>query len=197
MSHGQEAGLYKVPQSAVGIRTLRTKIMEALDDVRRAPDDERAINGWRELCSYGLAIIQDVAQRGKLPENNGTVDWKAEVERLQKEWNEMKTSEKTSITTNREGGFTVITFFWDSVVAEVPPELFMQGMAVMDREKYNAICHRLMQFWGSCLSIMMASKELMLDDQVETPIMPDDRYSRDKMKGGMDRWKAEKASDKR
>jgi hypothetical protein len=129
--------------------------------------------------------------------NNGTVDWKSEVVRLQKEWGEMKTSEKTNITTNREGDFTVISMQWDSYVGEVPPELFMQGVQVMDKEKYNAICHRLMQFWGSCLSIIMASGELVLDDKVETPVLADDRYSRDKMKGGMDRWKAEKASDKR
>lgn len=196
MSSGLESELYKVPQAAVGIRTLRTKIIEALDDVRHAPDDERAVNGWRELCSYGLAIIQDIAQRGKLPSDNGTVDWKQEVARLQKEWLEMKTSEKTSITTNREGEFLLISMNWDAYLAEVPPELFMQGVEVMDKEKYNAICHRLMQFWGSCLSIIMASGELVLDDKVETPIMPDDRYSRDKMKGGMDRWKSEKAKDR-
>ena len=196
MSYGPETDLYKVPQQAVGIRTLRSKIIEALDDVRRAPDDERAVNGWRELCSYGLAIILDIAQRGKLPENNGTLDWKAEVARLQKEWREMKTSEKTEITTNQAGDSLLVSMRWDSIVGEVPPELFMQGVAVMDKEKYNAICHRLMQFWGSCLSIMMASGELVLDDKVETPIMPDDRYSRDKMKGGMDRWKTEKAPNR-
>ena len=194
--YGGESDLYKMPQQAVGIRTLRTKVIEALDDVRRAPDDERAVNGWRELCSYGLAIVQDIAQRGKLPENNGTVDWRAEVARLQKEWGEMKTSEKTEITTNREGDYTVISMRWDSIVGEVPPELFMQGVQVMDKEKYNAICHRLMQYWGSCLSIIMASGELVLDDKVETPVLADDRYSRDKMKGGMDRWKAEKAKDR-
>jgi len=194
--YGGESDLYKMPQQAVGIRTLRTKVIEALDDVRRAPDDERAVNGWRELCSYGLAIVQDIAQRGKLPENNGIVDWRAEVTRLQKEWGEMKTSEKTEITTNREGDYTVISMRWDSIVGEVPPELFMQGVQVMDKEKYNAICHRLMQFWGSCLSIIMASGELVLDDKVETPVLADDRYSRDKMKGGMDRWKAEKAKDR-
>ena len=196
MSYGPEQELYKVPQAAVGIRTLRTKIIEALDDVRHAPDDERAVNGWRELCSYGLAIVQDIAQRGKLPTDNGTVKWKDEVVRLQKAWEDMKTSEKTSITTNREGEYVLIGMNWDAYVAEVPPELFMQGVAVMDKEKYNAICHRLMQFWGSCLSIIMASGELVLDDKVETPIMPDDRYSRDKMKGGMDRWKTEKASNR-
>jgi hypothetical protein len=196
MSYGQENDLYKMPQQAVGIRTLRTKIIEALDDVRHAPNDERAVNGWRELCSYGLSIVIDITQRGKLPVNNGTVDWKAEVQRLQKEWGEMKTSEKTEITTNREGDYTVISMRWDSIVGEVPPELFMQGVQVMDKEKYNAICHRLMQFWGSCLSIIMASGELVLDDKVETPVLADDRYSRDKMKGGMDRWKAEKAKDR-
>jgi hypothetical protein len=196
MSYGPESDLYKVPQQAVGIRTLRTKIIEALDDVRRAPDDERAVNGWRELCSYGLAIVLDVTQRGKLPENNGTVDWKAEVQRLQKEWGEMKTSEKTEITTNQVGDSILISMRWDSIVGEVPPELFMQGVQVMDKEKYNAICHRLMRFWGSCLSIIMASGEMVLDDKIETPIMPDDRYSRDKMKGGMDRWKTEKAPNR-
>jgi hypothetical protein len=196
MGYGGDSDLYKAPQAAVGIRTLRTKIIEALDDVRRAPDDERAVNGWRELCSYGLSIVLDIAQRKKLPENNGTVDWPAEVKRLQKEWNEMKTSEKTNITTNREGGYTVMSLQWDSYVGEVPPELFMQGVAVMDKEKYNAICHRLMQFWGSCLSIIMASGELVLDDKVETPVLADDRYSRDKMKGGVDRWKSEKAKER-
>jgi len=90
----------------------------------------------------------------------------------------------------------LISMQWDAYIAEVPPELFMQGVQVMDKEKYNAICQRLMQFWGSCLSIIMASGELVLDDKVETPIMPDDRYSRDKMKGGMDRWKTEKAPNR-
>lgn len=196
MSYGPEHDLYKVPQQAVGIRTLRTKVIEALDDVRHAPDDERAVNGWRELCSYGLAIVLDITQRGKLPVNNGTLDWKAEVARLQKEWREMKTSEKTSIRTDREGGRLIVSMQWDSYIAEVPPELFMQGVQVMDKEKYNAICHRLMQFWGSCLSIIMASGELVLDDKVETPVLADDRYSRDKMKGGVDRWKSEKAKDR-
>ena len=196
MSYGPEGDLYKVPQAAVGIRTLRSKVIEALDDVRRAPDDERAVNGWRELCSYGLSIVVDITQRGKLPVDNGTVDWQSEVVRLQKEWGQMRTSEKTEINLIREGGMAKYSMQWDTVVGIFAPAEFELGIRVMDKEKYNAICHRLMQFWGSCLSIMMASGELVLDDKVETPVMPDDRYSRDKMKGGMDRWKTEKASER-
>jgi len=194
MGYGPESDLYKVPQAAVGIRTLRTKLIECLDDVRRAPNDEIAVNGWRELCSYGLAIVQDVAQREKLPVDNGTLDWKGEVSRLQKEWQELKTSEKTEIKLVREGGREKYSIEWDHYVGSFAPAEFEMGVRIMDKEKYNAICHRLMQFWGSCLSIIMAAGELVLDDKVETPVMPDDRYSRDKMKGGIDRWKTEKES---
>ena len=196
MSYRPEDDVYRTPQSAVGIRTLRTKIIEALDDVRRAPNDEAAQNGWRELCSFGLAIVVDVVQRDKLQTNINMMDWKAEVEQLKKEWRGLKTSEKTEIEISREGNFEYYSVQWDSYVGKFARADLSQGVAIMDKEKYNAICHRLMQFWGRCLSIMMASGEMILDDKIETPVLPDDRYSRDKMKGGMDRWKSEKAKDR-
>lgn len=196
MSYRPDDDVYRAPQSAVGIRTLRTKIIEALDDVRRAPNDEAAQNGWRELCSFGLAIVVDVVQRDKLQMNVNMMDWKAEVEQLKKEWRGLKTSEKTEIEISREGNFEYYSVQWDSYVGKFARADLSQGVAIMDKEKYNAICHRLMQFWGRCLSIMMASGEMVLDDKIETPILPDDRYSRDKMKGGVDRWKTEKAKDR-
>jgi len=196
MGHGPGADFFRTPQSSVSIRTLRTKIIEALDDVRHALNDEAAQNGWRELCSFGLAIVLDVVQRGKLPQNIGTMDWAAEVEELKREWLGLKTSEKTEIEISREGNFEYYSVQWDSYVGKFARGDLNQGVAIMDKEKYNAICHRLMQFWGRCLSIIMASGEMILDDKIETPVLPDDRYSRDKMKGGMDRWKSEKTSEK-
>jgi hypothetical protein len=196
MGYGPESDFFRVPQSAVSIRTLRTKIIEVLDDVRRAPNDEVALNGWRELCSYGLAIVLDIVQRGRLPENNGSIDWMAEVEALKKDWRNLKTSEKTEIEISREGDFEFYSVQWDTIVGKFARADLSQGVAIMDKEKYNAICHRLMQFWGRCLWIIMASGEMVLDDKIETPVLPDDRYSRDKMKGGIDRWKTEKGTDR-
>lgn len=184
MSYGPEPG-QGIPTQTMFIRNVRSKTFELLDFISHCPDSQTALNAWRELCAFGYATVKDLDDRGLLPTKEDTkTDWKAYIARIEKLWDELKTSEKTNITTNREGDFVVITMQWDSYVAEVPPQLFMQGVQVMDKEKYDAIAHRMAQFWGYCQYVLYSCGVFRIDHQIDVPV-PLDSYSGEQMQAGI------------
>jgi len=184
MSYGTESG-QGIPSSTAFIRNVRSKVFELLDYISHCENSESAMNAWRELCAFGYAKVMDLDDRGWLPTpETSKTDWKAHIARISKLWDELKTSEKTEIKTNREGDFITISIQWDSLVGEVPPELFMQGVAVMDKEKYDAIAHRMAQFWGYCEFVLYSCDVLKIDHPIEIP-MPLDAYSGEQMAAGI------------
>lgn len=193
MSYGPEyAG---IPQQTAFVRTVRSKVIQLIDEITHCNNDEAALNGWRQLCAYGIAIVMDLEQQGKIPtKKDDGEDWRALVNRLKKDWNELKTSEKTQIEIGREGNFEYYLVQWDSYVGKFARADLNQGVAIMDREKYNAICHRLMQFWGLCESILFASGALSLSDKVEVPL-PMDSYGADQLFEGVSSRKVLKRQD--
>ena len=193
MSYGQNPG-QGIPATTAFIRNVRSKVFELLDYISHCETSESAMNAWRELCAFGYAKVMDLDDRGLLPTpETSKTDWKAYITRISKMWDELKTSEKTEIKTNREGNFTTISIQWDSYVGEVPPELFMQGIAVMDKEKYDAVAHRLAQFWGYCEFVLYSCDVLKIDHQIDIP-MPLDSYGADQMQAGIGSRKVPKRS---
>lgn len=184
MSYGPESG-QGIPSSTAFIRNVRSKVFELLDYISHCPNSESALNAWRELCAFGYATVMDLDDRGLLPTpETSKTDWKAQIARISKLWDELKTSEKTEIKTNREGNFLTMSIQWDSYVGEVPPELFEQGVRVMDKEKYDAIGHRMAQFWGYCEFVLYSCGVISIKDQIEIP-MPLDSYSGEQMQAGI------------
>ena len=178
MSYGPESG-QGIPSSTAFIRNVRSKVFELLDFISHCPNSESAVNAWRELCAFGYATVMDLDDRGLLPKaDTSKTDWEGVITRIGKLWDELKTSEKTNITTNQTGDSILISMQWDSYVAEVPPELFEQGVRVMDKEKYDAIAHRMAQFWGYCEFVLYSCDVFNIKDQIEIP-MPLDTYTDD------------------
>ena len=178
MSYGPESG-QGIPSSTAFIRNVRSKVFELLDFISHCPNSESAVNAWRELCAFGYATVMDLDDRGLLPKaDTSKTDWEGVIARIGKLWDELKTSEKTNITTNQTGDSILISMQWDSYVAEVPPELFEQGVRVMDKEKYDAIAHRMAQFWGYCEFVLYSCDVFNIKDQIEIP-MPLDTYTDD------------------
>lgn len=181
MSYGPD-DWYRSPGGAISVKNIRSKIIELQDHIADCENDERALNGWRELCAYGLALVMDVEAQKKLPSNDGGTDWNALVRRLKEDWDKLKTSEKTLIEIGREGNFEYYMVQWDSYVGTFARGDLPQGVAIMDKEKYNAICHRLMQFWGLCEAVLFASGVFVIDDKIEIPEKPANVYTDDHMR---------------
>ena len=178
MSYSPEPDFYRSPGGTVSVKNIRSKIIELKEYIGHCESDEQAINAWREICTYDLALLMDAEQQGKVPKViDGGTDWSALVKRLKKEWDELRTSEKTEVKTNREGEFVTMSIQWDSYVGEVPPELFEQGVAVMEKEKFSAVNHRLMQWSGWCEAVLYSSGVFMIDDKIEIPEKPLNVYT--------------------
>jgi hypothetical protein len=184
MSYGPESG-QGIPNQTAFIRNVRSKVFELLDLISHCETSESAMNAWRELCAFGYATVMDLDDRGLLPTpETSKTDWKLNIARISKLWDELKTSEKTEIKTNREGNFVTISVQWDTYIGEFPPELFMQGIQVMDKEKYDAIAHRMAQFWGYCEFVLYSCDVFNIKDQIEIP-MPLDTYTGEQMAAGI------------
>jgi len=184
-----------IPTTTAFIRNVRSKVFELLDYISRCETSESAMNAWRELCAFGYAKVMELDDKGLLDKIEGSkADWKSQIARISKMWDELKTSEKTEIKTNREGNFTTISIQWDSYIGEVPPELFLQGIAVMDKEKYDAVAHRLAQFWGYCEFVLYSAGIIKIEHQIDVP-MPLDSYGVDQMFEGVSSRKVRKRQD--
>jgi len=178
MGYSPESGFGRSPGSPVGVKNIRSKIIELQDMISQCDNDEQALNGWRELCAYGLALILDTRQQKMLPKKNeGGTDWDAMVVKLRDDWDKLKTSEKTEISLVREGNREKYSIQWDSYVGTFAPAEFELGIRIMDKEKYNAICHRLMQFWGLCEAVLFASGVFLIDSKIEIPEKPLNVYT--------------------
>jgi len=178
MSYSPESDYYRSPGGAVSVKNIRSKIIELKEYISHCETDEQAVNAWRETCTYDLALLMDTEQQGKIPKaTDGGTNWPELVKKLKKEWNELKTSEKTEIKTNREGDFLTMSIQWDSYVGEVPPELFDKGVQVMEKEKFSAINHRLMQWSGLCEGVLYSSGVFVIEDKIEIPEKPMNVYT--------------------
>jgi len=184
MTYGPEIN-QGIPTSTAFIRNVRSKVFELLDFISHCENSEKALNAWRELCAFGYATIMDLDDRGLLPTpETSKTDWKAHIARIEKLWDELKTSEKTEISLVREGGREKYRIQWDSYVGTFAPAEFQLGIQIMDKEKYDAIDHRMTQFWGYCEFILYACNVISIKDQIEIP-MPLDSYSGEQMAAGI------------
>ena len=182
MGYSPESDYYRSPGGAVSVKNIRSKIIELKEYIAHCESDERAVNAWREICKYDLALMMDAEQQGKIPTvNDGGTDWPTLVKRLKKEWDELKTSEKTEVKTNREGQFVTMSIQWDSYVGEVPPELFDNGVALMEKEKFSSVNHRLMQWSGWAEAVLFSSGVFLIDDKIEIPEKPVNVYTDEQM----------------
>ncbi len=78
------------------VTKLKTKIIQTMDFVLQCENDERALNGWRLLCSHGVALVRMALNDGELdkPTINDPAKWKALAEEIVQNW-PPKTAEKT------------------------------------------------------------------------------------------------------
>jgi hypothetical protein len=141
------------------------------------------------LCELEYGIVMDLAQRNKLPPNTEERNWTEYVKELGKEFEGMKTSEKTEITHYRTGEAENYSVQWDNYTGSFHPREFNQGIAVMDREKYDAICHRMMQLVGKFEFVLFACDVLGINDKIDVPV-PLDTYTEDHLEDGVTSRKA-------
>jgi len=193
MSYGPNMG-QGIPASTAFIRNVRSKIFELMDFISHCENSESALNAWRELCAFGYATVLDLEDRSLLPtKETSKTDWPANIQRIKQLWDELRTSEKTEITLVREGGREKYRIQWDSYVGTFAPAEFQMGIQIMDKEKYDAIGHRMTQFWGYCEFVLYSCGVFNIKDQIEVP-MPLDSYGADQLHEGMSSRKVPKRS---
>ncbi len=183
MSYGPDYN-QGIPQQTSFVRKVKSKVFEMKDYIMRCPDSQSALNGWRLLCEFEYGMVMNIAEWDELPKSNGARDWPAYIEELRKEFEEMKTSEKTEIKVISTGVRDKYSVQWDSYIGEFAPQEFDRGIEVMDKEKYDAICHRLMQLCGKFEFVLFACNALKMEDEIETP-KPLDTYTDEHLHGGI------------
>lgn len=177
--------MMNMPQGMNFVTKLKTKILQAMDYVLQCRNDEEALNGWRLLCSHGVAMVRlavedDMFTKAKL-KNPDT--WKALSEAILSEW-PIKTFEKTDVVRETDG----YRGLYDGYCVEVRSQDLDLGLRSLDKEKYNVIANKLMAFWGDCYSIALAVGYLNLEEEIEIPVKMDDRYTSESMRRGSQKW---------
>lgn len=178
-----------IPRETTFVRTVRSKIFEIKDYIMRCTSSQQSLNGWRLLCELEFGIVMDLASKKKLPANSVERNWNEYVDELGKEFNELKTSEKTVINCFRCGNERTYHVQWDNYSGEFEPAEFIDGMKVLDREKYDAICHRLMQLAGKFEFVLFACNLLNIEDKIDVPV-PLDQYTEEHLEEGVTSRKA-------
>lgn len=173
-----------IPQQATFVRKVKSKIFELKDYIMRCPDSQTALNGWRLLCEFEYGMVMNIAEWKEWPVEDGGRDWPAYVDGLRKEFEEMKTSEKTEIKVISTGVRDKYSVQWDTYIGEFAPQEFERGIEVMDKEKYDAIDHRLMQLCGKFEFVLFACNAIKMEDEIETP-KPLDTYTDEQLHGGI------------
>jgi hypothetical protein len=180
-----------IPQQTAMVRKVRTQIFHYKDYIMRCPDSQSALNGWRLLCEFEYGIIMDMTKRNKLPPNEPSMDWDKYVKDLEKEYDHLKTSQKTEIEISREGEFEFYSVQWDTYVGKFAPREFDRGVQIMDNEKYDSVCHDLMKLVGKFEFILFSCDALNLNDDIEVPL-PMDSYSNEQLQAGIQSRKVRK-----
>jgi len=159
--------MMQVPTGMPFVTKLKTKIIQAMDYVLQCENDERALNGWRLLCSYGVAFVRMALNDGEFdrPEIKDPEKWKVLANEIINNW-PPKTAEKTSIVPwgNRYRGQ------YDHYSVVVNREDIEVGRQSLREEKYNVICSRLMKLWGDCLSVLVVVGYFNLNEEIEIPV---------------------------
>jgi hypothetical protein len=149
------------------VTKLKTKIIQTMDFVLQCENDERALNGWRLLCSHGVALVRLAVNDGEFDKSaiKDPEKWKALADEIIKNW-PPKTAEKTQLVPwgDRYSGH------YDHYEVVINREDLQLGIESLKQEKYNVICSRLMKLWGDCYSIILVVNYLNIDEEIELPV---------------------------
>ena len=156
------------------VTKLKTKILQCMDYVLICKTDEESLNGWRLLCSHGVALVRLAVEEGRLEKLEGKDMWLKLAEDVLEKW-PPQTFEKTSLKIESSGRYRGM---YDHYSVEIHREDLDLGLRSLRNEKYNVITNTLMGLWGDCLSIAEAAGYLDIDEQIEIPV--DRRYYSDK-----------------
>jgi hypothetical protein len=157
--------MMQVPTGMPFVTKLKTKIIQAMDYVLTCENDEKALNGWRLLCTHGVALIRMAVNDGELDKLHEPEKWKELANEIISNW-PPKTAEKTSLVPwgDRYRGQ------YDHYSVVVNREDLDLGRISLREEKYNVICSRLMKLWGDCYSIILVVNYLNLEEEIELPV---------------------------
>lgn len=157
--------MMNVPQGTPFVTKLKTKILQAMDYVLQCRNDEEALNGWRLLCSHGVAMVRLAVEDDELQKLKKADHWMALADKILASW-PPKTYEKTNLTMESNG----YRGEYDHYCVEVrTPDLDL-GLRSLEKEKYNVIANNLMGIWGDCYSIAQAVGYLNLEEEIEIPV---------------------------
>lgn len=157
-----------VPTGTPYVTKLKSKILFLMDYVQQCRTDEEALNGWRLLCTHGIALVRMALNDGALDKLEEPELWKALAKKVLDNW-PPKTAEKTTIKVESGGRYRGN---YDHYCVEVNKEDLQLGLDSLNREKYNVINANLMKLWGDCYSIALAVNYFNLDEEIEIPISP-------------------------
>jgi len=165
------------------VTKLKTKILQTMDFVLQCENDEKALNGWRLLCSHGVALVRMAINDKEFDKLDDPEKWKKLANDIVTNW-PPKTAERTSLVPwgDRYSGH------YDHYEVVINREDLELGIRSLEQEKYNVICSRLMKLWGDCYSIILAVNYLNLEEEIEIPVQMGDKYTKDKMRKGTQRW---------
>ena len=148
------------------VTKLKTKILQCMDYVLQCRTDEEALNGWRLLCSHGVALVRLAVEEKRLEKLDGRDMWVKLAEEVLEKW-PPKTFEKTSLTIESNDRYRGE---YDHYCVELRSEDLDLGLRSLKDEKYNVINNGLMGLWGDCLSIAEAVGYLDIDETIEIPV---------------------------
>jgi hypothetical protein len=166
------------------VTKLRAKIIQTMDYILMCEDSEKAINGWELLCTHGYGLVRMAINDGKLNSLTNPETWKKLADQLINEW-PPKTFEKTTIVPCADGRYKGS---YDHYSVTVDREHIEHAQRSLEKESQNVIRSRLMKYWGECYAILLAVNYLNLEDEIAVPVQMDDRYTKDKMRQGSQRW---------
>lgn len=158
--------MMNIPTGTPYVTKLKSKILFLMDYVQQCRTDEEALNGWRLLCSHGVAMVRMAINDGALDKLENPDSWKALAKSILGNW-PPRTAEKTTIKVESGGRYRGN---YDHYCVEVNKEDLALGLESLNREKYNVINSGLMSTWGDCYSIALAVGYFDLEEQIEIPV---------------------------
>src|SRR4030042_1157394 len=155
-----------VPTGTPFVTKLKTKILFTMDYVLQCETDERSRNGWRLLCTHGIALVRLALDEKKLEGFPETNEWLALAKKCLDAW-PPKTYEKTSVVIESNGRYRGL---YDHYSVEMQREDLELGMRSLKEEKNTVIVDKMMTLWGDCYSIGLAAGYLNLEEEIEIPV---------------------------
>lgn len=173
----------RTPTDTAYVTTVLTKIVEGLDFLETAPDNQ-SLNAWRKQCAWALGLLGVVKDQKLVVVSPAMMK---EIDGLIRIWEsgELTSFENTVVEAKNIGGEKKYRLYFDHYEDNCFAEDVEIHHSLMEKEKYNRICDRLSNFFGRCWYIIMKTGVIKLADQIQTPIKIEESYTEKSLRDGI------------